>query len=141
MNQRKMSRILMVDDNPEIREVVNILLSGEGYQMEEAADGLQALEKLSQRSFDLIILDVMMPNLGGYQTCVEIRKISNAPVLFLSARSQVEDKTLGFSSGGDDYLPKPFSYQELLSRVKALMRRYQVYQGKEYQIQKKVFWK
>ncbi len=135
MNQRKMSRILMVDDNPEIREVVNILLSGEGYQMEEAADGLQALEKLSQSSFDLIILDVMMPNLGGYQTCVEIRKISNAPVLFLSARSQVEDKTLGFSSGGDDYLPKPFSYQELLSRVKALMRRYQVYQGKEYQQQ------
>lgn len=122
----------MVDDNPEIREVVNILLSGEGYEVEEAADGLQALERLSQGNFDLIILDVMMPNLGGYQTCMEIRKISNAPVLFLSARSQVEDKTLGFSSGGDDYLPKPFSYQELLSRVKALMRRYQVYQGKEY---------
>ncbi|MCI8495076.1 MAG: response regulator transcription factor [Lachnospiraceae bacterium] len=131
MNETETSRILMVDDNPEIREVVNILLSGEGYEVEEAADGLQALDKLSQGSFDLIILDVMMPNLGGYQTCMEIRKISNAPVLFLSARSQVEDKTLGFSSGGDDYLPKPFSYQELLSRVKALMRRYQVYQGKE----------
>ena len=70
-----------------------------------------------------------MPGLNGYQTCVEIRRSSNVPILFLSARSQVEDKTLGFSSGGDDYLPKPFSYQELISRVKALVRRYHVYQG------------
>lgn len=75
-----------------------------------------------------------MPGLNGYQTCVEIRKTTNAPILFLSARSQVEDKTMGFLSGGDDYLPKPFSYQELLGRVKALLRRYQVYQGKGEEI-------
>lgn len=122
--------ILIVDDNPEIREIIQILLSGEVYQVHEAANGHQALMLLRQTSFDLIILDIMMPGLNGYQTCLEIRKISNAPILFLSARTQESDKTLGFSSGGDDYLAKPFSYAELVSRAKALLRRYQVYQGK-----------
>lgn len=124
------SKILIVDDNSEIREVITILLKGEGYETEEAGDGISALEKIEGRSYDLILLDVMMPGLDGYRTCVEIRRITNAPILFLSAKSQVEDKTMGFLSGGDDYLPKPFSYQELLGRVKALIRRYQVYQGK-----------
>lgn len=132
------SNILIVDDNSEIREVINILLSGEGYTVEEAADGSQAVQKISEREYDLIILDVMMPGLNGYQTCMEIRKNSNAPVLFLSARSQVEDKTMGFSSGGDDYLPKPFSYNELVGRVKALMRRYQVYKGKNEEDKKEL---
>ena len=131
MDTNNISSILVVDDNQEIREVVNILLSGEGYEVEEAADGREALEKIQQNGYDLVILDVMMPNMNGYQACMEIRKNSNTPILFLSAKSQVEDKTLGFSSGGDDYLPKPFSYQELMSRVKALIRRYQVYKGKE----------
>ena len=138
MSDKKESKILMVDDNEEIREVVMILLSGEGFQVQEAKDGIEALEKIQMESYDLIILDVMMPGLNGYQTCLEIRRVSNAPILFLSARSQVEDKTLGFSSGGDDYLPKPFSYQELLSRVKALVRRYQVYQGKAQDEQKEM---
>lgn len=131
MEANSIPQILMVDDNHEIREVVNILLSGEGYGVDEAADGREALEKIRGNVYDLVILDVMMPNMNGYQACMEIRKGSNTPILFLSAKSQVEDKTLGFSSGGDDYLPKPFSYQELLSRVKALIRRYQVYQGKD----------
>ena len=126
----KKTKILVVDDNSEIREVINILLSGEGYEIEEAADGIQAVQKIRGSEYDLVILDVMMPGLNGYQTCMEIRKNSNAPVLFLSARSQVEDKTMGFSSGGDDYLPKPFSYNELVGRVKALVRRYQIYKGK-----------
>lgn len=125
------SKILVVDDNKEIREIINILLSGEGYQVVEANDGLKALDQIMQHEFDLIILDVMMPKMNGYQTCLEIRKISNAPILFLSAKSQDGDKTLGFSSGGDDYLPKPFSYSELVGRVKALIRRYHVYRGKE----------
>ncbi len=125
------SKILVVDDNKEIREIINILLSGEGYQVIEANDGLKALDQIMQHEFDLIILDVMMPKMNGYQTCLEIRKISNAPILFLSAKSQDGDKTLGFSSGGDDYLPKPFSYSELVGRVKALIRRYHVYRGKE----------
>lgn len=125
------SRILIVDDNPEIREIIQILLSGEGFLTEEAKDGKTALNLLQTTCFDLIILDIMMPGLNGYQTCLEIRKITNAPILFLSAKTKDSDKTLGFSSGGDDYLAKPFSYSELVSRVKTLIRRYQVYRGKE----------
>lgn len=124
------SHILVVDDNPEIREVIYLLLGGEGYEVTEAANGEQAIEASAKYAFDLIILDIMMPVMNGYQTCVEIRKNSNAPILFLSAKSQEDDKMLGFSSGGDDYLVKPFSYNELVSRAKALIRRYHVYQGK-----------
>ena len=123
--------ILIVDDNPEIREIIEILLTGEGFETVQAKDGMTALKILNQIEFDLIILDIMMPGMNGYQTCLEIRKSSNAPILFLSARTKDSDKTLGFSSGGDDYLAKPFSYNELVSRVKALIRRYQVYKGKE----------
>ena len=126
----KQAAILIVDDNPEIREIIQILLTGEGFQVHEAANGTQALSQLKENIFDLIILDIMMPGLNGYQTCVEMRKLTNAPILFLSARTQESDKTLGFSSGGDDYLAKPFSYNELISRSKALIRRYQVYKGK-----------
>jgi len=126
------SHILVVDDNPEIREIIHILLEGEGFEVSEAADGSEALEKLKRQDFDLMILDIMMPDLNGYQTCRRIREDSNVPILFLSARTKDSDKTLGFSSGGDDYLAKPFSYNELISRSKALIRRYQVYQGKQY---------
>lgn len=124
------SSILVVDDNPEIREIIQVLLGGEGYLVETAGNGVKALEMLSQREYDLIILDIMMPGLDGYQTCRKMREESNAPILFLSARTKDSDKTLGFSSGGDDYLAKPFSYNELISRAKALIRRYQVYRGK-----------
>lgn len=129
--QTRGARILIVDDNPEIREIIQILLGGEGYVVEGAKDGHTALELLAKENYDLIILDIMMPGMNGYKTCVEIRKISNTPILFLSAKTQEGDKTLGFSSGGDDYLAKPFSYNELISRAKALIRRYQVYRGKE----------
>ncbi len=125
------STILIVDDNPEIREIIEILLVGEGFQTVQAKDGMTALALLKEQTFDLIILDIMMPEINGYQTCLEIRKTSNAPILFLSARTKDSDKTLGFSSGGDDYLPKPFSYNELLNRVKALIRRYHIYRGKD----------
>lgn len=125
------SRILVIDDNPEIREIIHVLLEGEGFRVTEAKDGQTALTQIQKGAFDLIILDIMMPGLNGYQTCLEIRKISNAPILFLSARTKTSDKTLGFSSGGDDYLSKPFSYNELISRSKALIRRYQVYKGKD----------
>ena len=111
--------ILIVDDNPEIREIINVLLGGEGFEVSEAANGAQALTLIEQQDFDLIILDIMMPGPNGYQTCRKIRELSNAPILFLSARTKESDKTLGFSSGGDDYLAKPFSYNELISRSKA----------------------
>ena len=129
--ENKASRVLIVDDNPEIREIIHILLGGEGYDIEEAKNGNEAILKTKENAFDLIILDIMMPGMDGYHTCMEIRKESNAPILFLSAKTQEGDKMLGFSSGGDDYLAKPFSYNELVSRAKALIRRYQVYKGKQ----------
>lgn len=125
------ANILVVDDNPEILEILTILLEGENYTVFSAQSGAAALSLLAAHSIDLIILDVMMPEMNGYQTCLKIRELSNAPLLFLSARSKESDKTLGFSSGGDDYLTKPFSYNELLSRTKALLRRYQIYRGKD----------
>ena len=123
--------ILVVDDNPGIREIIRILLTGEGYEITEAADGIRALKELDRCDFDLIILDIMLPSMNGYEVCQKIREQSNAPILFLSARTTDSDKILGFSSGGDDYLAKPFSYSELIGRTKALIRRYHVYQGKE----------
>ena len=80
---------------------------------------------------DLIILDVMMPKMDGFKACRQIREVTNAPILFLTAKTMDQDKALGFSSGGDDYLAKPFSYNELIARVKALLRRYCIYKGKE----------
>lgn len=124
-------KILVVDDQKEILDILHILLTAEGYEVFLAKNGKEALAYLNKIEFDLILLDVMMPQINGYQTCLEIRKISNVPILFLSAKSRDSDKTLGYSSGGDDYLSKPFSYNELLNRVKALIRRYHVYQGKD----------
>ena len=126
-------KIMIVDDHEDIREVVHVLLTNEGYQIIEAKDGKEALELLDDE-IDLIILDVMMPEMNGYQACLLMREKTNAPILFLTAKGQESDKTLGFSSGGDDYLTKPFSYNELNARVKALLRRYHVYQGKEKEI-------
>ena len=127
MNRQK---ILFADDDPEIREVLRLLLAGEGYEVLEASSGEQALELLDD-STDLVILDVMMPGMGGCAACAEIRRQSAVPVLFLTAKSQDSDKTLGFSVGGDDYLVKPFSYTELISRVKAMLRRSCVYGAKQ----------
>ena len=123
-------KILYADDDSEIREVLRLLLTSEGYQVLEATNGAEVLSLLDD-SVDLVILDVMMPGLGGYAVCAEIRKRSAVPVLFLTAKSQDSDKTMGFSVGGDDYLIKPFSYSELISRVKAMLRRYYVYGAKQ----------
>lgn len=123
-------KIMVVDDHDDIREVIHVLLTNEGYQIIEAKNGKEALELLDD-SIDLIILDVMMPEMNGYQVCLLMREKTNAPILFLTAKGQESDKILCFSSGGDDYLTKPFSYNELNVRVKALLRRYHVYQGKK----------
>ena len=101
-------RILFADDDPEIREALRLLLQSEGYETVEASCGPEVLEKMDM-SIDLVILDVMMPQMNGYTICAEIRKRYTVPVLFLTAKSQDSDKTLGFSVGGDDYLVKPFS--------------------------------
>lgn len=124
-----MQTIMIVEDDPDIRDGVRILLSGEGYKILEAENGLRALSLLSPE-VDLVILDIMMPGMSGLRVCEEIRKTSTVPILFLTAKSQESDKLLGLTAGGDDYLPKPFSFAELSARVKALLRRYCVYQGK-----------
>jgi len=122
----KHTKILIADDNPEIREVLGVLLRSEGYEVTEAVDGEDAVLKAGD-SPDLIILAVMMPGKDGFKACVDIRKITFAPILFLTAKTEDADKTMGFSAGGDDYLVKPFSYSEILARVKALLRRCYVY--------------
>lgn len=124
-----MGTILLIEDDADIREGVRILLTSEGYSVMEADCGKKGL-KLLNETIDLVILDIMMPGMSGIITCEEIRKVSNVPVLFLTAKAQESDKLLGLIVGGDDYLPKPFSYAELLGRVKALLRRYHIYQGK-----------
>jgi DNA-binding response OmpR family regulator len=129
----KTKRILVADDNEEIREFIRVLLESEGYEIIEAVNGEEASRKTDE-TIDLIILDIMMPVKSGYKACMEIREKSKAPIMFLTAKTQDSDKALGFSLGGDDFLSKPFSYTELVSRVKALLRRYYVYQGKETHI-------
>ena len=121
-------KIMVIEDDEDIREGVRILLESEQYLVMEAENGAQGLELL-EPDVSLIILDIMMPGMSGIRTCEEIRKISNVPILFLTAKAQESDKLLGLMAGGDDYLPKPFSYAELLGRVKALIRRYTVYMG------------
>jgi len=125
-----MRNILIADDNNEIREIVKVLLESEGFNVLEAVDGEDAISKVDE-SIDLIILDVVMPKKTGFKACAEIREKTSAPILFLTAKSQDSDKYMAFSVGSDDYLSKPFSYTELVSRVKALLRRYYVYKGKE----------
>lgn len=125
-----MTRILLIEDNADIREGVRLLLSAEGYEILEADCGEEGLKQLDE-SVDLVILDVMMPGISGIKTCEEIRKKSYVPVLFLTAKSSESDKVMGLMAGGDDYIIKPFSYAELLGRVKALLRRYHVYSGKK----------
>ena len=122
----KKEQVLLIEDDADIREGVRILLESENYCVEEAENGKSGLELLSDET-DLVILDIMMPGMSGLRTCEEIRKVSNVPVLFLTAKAQESDKLIGLMAGGDDYLVKPFSYAELLARVKALLRRYCVY--------------
>lgn len=125
--------ILVVEDEPAIREGIRILLGGEGYVVLEAASGEEALSQMND-AVDLVILDIMLPVMSGIKVCEEIRKESNVPILFLTAKSQESDKTLGLMAGGDDYLSKPFSYAELIARVKAQLRRYTVYRGKQQSV-------
>ena len=122
--------IMIVEDEADIREGIRILLSSEQYMILEANSGSKALQLMSDE-VDLIILDVMMPGMSGFRVCEEIRKKYTAPILFLTALAQESDKLVGLTAGGDDYLIKPFSFAELTARVKALLRRYYVYQGKD----------
>lgn len=124
-------RILVVDDEADIRRIIRILLESRGYRVLEAPNGRLAVETIRKEpDIDLILLDIMMPELSGIEASREIRSISSAPILFLTARTQEQDKLEAYSSGGDDYLAKPFSHGELLMKVDSLLRRYRVYKGK-----------
>ena len=126
-----LSRILIVDDDPDIRKVLNLLLK-DNYIVAEAEDGPAAIEYITNNpDTDLIVLDVMMPGMSGIEACTEIRKHSNAPILFLTAKSAEEDRVSAYQSGGDDFLSKPFSQAELLAKIRSLLRRFHEYRGKQ----------
>ncbi len=118
-------RILIVDDEVRIREVVQYSLEKNGFVVEAAADGRSALARLAQASFDLVVLDVMLPDLDGYELCRRIRAAGHLPILFLSARGEEIDRVVGLELGADDYLAKPFSPRELVARVRAILRRFE----------------
>lgn len=120
-----MAQILIVDDDAHIREVVRFALERAGHTTSEAADGRAALEVFPRSSVDLVVLDILMPEIDGLEVCREIRRTSEVPILFLSSRDEEIDRVLGLELGADDYVVKPFSPRELVARVKSILRRVQ----------------
>ncbi len=120
-----MYNILIVDDEEHIREVLREYAEFEGHTVDEACDGMDAVEKAKAKDYDIIIMDIMMPRLDGYSACKEIKKLKDIPVLMLSARGEEYDKLFGFEIGIDDYVVKPFSPKEVMARVNAIVKRNQ----------------
>jgi len=121
-----MMNILIVDDDPHIRELIRLYLKNEDFRIVEAEDGEKALELLSKVPVGLVILDIMMPNMDGWELCRTVREHYDLPVLMISAKSETVDKIKGFQVGTDDYLTKPFDPVEMIMRVKALLKRYKL---------------
>ena len=119
-----MDRLLVVDDEQKIREVIREYAEFNGYEVDEAADGMAALSLTKEKDYDLIIMDIMMPKLDGFSACKEIRKIKDIPIIMLSARGEEYDKLFGFELGIDDYIVKPFSPKELMARINAVLTRH-----------------
>ncbi len=130
-----MSKILVVDDEEKIRLIIKKYAEFEGYEVEEAVDGMEAITMCKKNDYDILILDVMMPELDGFSTCKEIKKFKNIPVLMLSARGEEYDRIHGFELGIDDYVVKPFSPRELMMRVKVIISRNQ----KEEEIDREIY--
>lgn len=124
MNNEK--QILIVDDNPEIRQIILLLLEKNNYHALEASNGCEAIQLLDP-SIQLIIMDIMMPEMDGIECCKEIRKVSHVPILFLTAKSQIDTMRSAYLTGGDDFLTKPFEKNELLFKIQSLIRRYCTY--------------
>ena len=118
-----MRSILIIDDDNALSDITKDMLEDYGYEVAQAFSVDEAFEMLTDRRYDLIILDINLPDGTGFEVCEELRSVSNVPVIFASARTSVDDRIIGFEKGGDDYLPKPFSMKELLVRVNALIRR------------------
>ena len=117
------SRILVVEDDARLRATLERVLVAEHYDVESADDGNEALRRARERPFDLVVLDIMLPGLDGIAVCRRLRERGAVPILLLTARGSTEDRVRGLDSGADDYLTKPFEYEELLARVRALLRR------------------
>ena len=122
-------KILICDDDPVVHESLNIYLKNEGYDRLSAFDGIEALHMIKTEQPDLVVLDVMMPKMNGFDLCKEIRKISTIPILMLTAKGEEIDRILGLEIGADDYITKPFSVRELVARVKALLRLVEKHSG------------
>ncbi len=118
-----MYRLLVVDDEVRIRSIIKKYAEFEGHTVTEAADGMEAVQLVRAQDFDIVIMDIMMPELDGFSACREIRKVSNIPIIMLSARGEEYDKINGFELGIDDYVVKPFSPKELMLRIDAVMKR------------------
>lgn len=118
-----MAKILIVDDERDIAELISDVLVDEGYETVIKNDGISAIETVKNENFDLIILDIMMPGMSGVEVCNKIRETISSPIIFVSAKNQIIDKVLGFEIGADDYITKPFIVEELVARVKAHIRR------------------
>jgi DNA-binding response OmpR family regulator len=125
---------LIVDDDPHIRELVRVFLQNEGFDVCEASDGVDALQKLATVKVDMAILDVMMPNMDGWELCRQLREDYDFPLLMLTAKGETSQKIKGFQLGTDDYLVKPFEPLELVVRVKALLKRYRIATSQTVQI-------
>ena len=124
-----MERVLIVEDEPGIASFVKLELTHEGYQAQVAEDGRSALDFIQQEEWDLILLDVMLPGISGLEVLRRIRKNSSVPVILLTARGDTMDRVAGLDAGADDYLPKPFAIEELLARIRSLLRRKSVWSG------------
>ncbi|MDO4866509.1 MAG: response regulator transcription factor [Clostridia bacterium] len=125
------TRILLVDDDPNIRQLVNLYLEKEGFEVSMADRGDEALKQFKSAPPNLMLLDVMLPGMDGWQVLREARKVSNIPIIMLTAKDEVFDKVLGLELGADDYLAKPFDMKELVARIKAVIRRYQAPEAPE----------
>ena len=117
------SKILIADDDMNICELLRLYMEKEGFEVVLAHDGEQALKQFQEQSPSLVLLDIMMPRLDGWQVCREIRKTSNCPIIMLTAKGETFDKVLGLELGADDYVVKPFDTKEVVARIKAVLRR------------------
>ena len=126
-----MYKILIVDDEERIRDIIKEYLDFEGYTYDEASDGMEAIEKIKNNEYNVVVLDIMMPKIDGFTVVREVRKFSQVPVIMLSARGEEYDKLFGFEMGVDDYITKPFSPKELVARIKAVLKRSGVAEEKQ----------
>ncbi|MEH7454687.1 response regulator transcription factor [Gottfriedia acidiceleris] len=129
-----MACILIVDDDPHIRKLLNVLLRNEGFTVFEATNGVEAISVFEDNRIDMLIIDLMMPKMDGFELCREIRKNYDLPIIMLTAKGETEQKVRGFKLGTDDYIVKPFEPVELVVRVKALLRRSKISSSKIVQI-------